>query len=135
MFTEKERAYLQAQPLARLATVSASGQPDATVVFFELEGDEIVIGSAHDISSTRKYKNVSAGGDMVSLVIDYLAAVDPMTPVAVKVDGTAEIEHRNGRFGPGQYLVIRPRTSWSWGVEGPPFVDGQFRPHKSNWRR
>jgi pyridoxamine 5'-phosphate oxidase family protein len=135
MFTEKERAYLQTQPLARLATVSATGQPDATVVFFELDGDEIVIGSSQDIASTRKYKNIAAGGSMVSLLIDHLAAVDPPSPLAVKVYGTAAIERRTGRFGPGQYLVIRPRTSWSWGVQGPSFVDGQFRPHKTIWRR
>jgi hypothetical protein len=38
MFTEKEIAYLQSQPLARLATVSVDLQPDAVPVGFEFDG-------------------------------------------------------------------------------------------------
>ena len=133
MFTEKERAYLHAQPLARLATVSATGHPDADVVGFELHGDDFVIGSYANLAGSRKYKNVAAGGDKVALVIDSLASVDPMEPVAVKIHGTASIEHRDGRFGHMEYIVVRPTTSWSWGVEGPAFVDGSFRPNKTRW--
>ena len=131
MFTEKERAYLGSQRLARLATVSPAGQPDADVVGFELDGDEILIGSYQNLAGSRKYKNVAAGDGMVSLIVDSLASVDPMDPVAVKIHGLASIEHRNGRFGPMEYIVVRPQTVWSWGVEGPAFVDGVFRPHKT----
>ena len=131
MFTEKERAYLGSQRLARFATVSPPGQPDADVVGFELDGDEILIGSYQNLAGSRKYKNVAAGGSRVSLIVDSLASVDPMDPVAVKIHGVASIEHRNGRFGPMEYIVVRPQTVWSWGVEGPAFVDGEFRPHKT----
>lgn len=134
MFTEKERAFLGSQPLARIATIDPSGQPDADVVGFELDGDEILIGSYRNLSGSRKYKNVAAGGDKVSLVIDSLASEEPMDPVAVKIHGIASIEERNGRFGPAEYLVVRPRTSWSWGVEGPAFVNGEFRLNKTQWR-
>jgi pyridoxamine 5'-phosphate oxidase family protein len=134
MFTDKERAYLGSQRLARLATVSPSGQPDADVVGFELDGEDILIGSYRDLDRSRKYKNVAAGNSKVSLVIDSLASVDPMDPVAVKIHGMASIEHRNGRFGPAEYIVVRPRTSWSWGVEEPAFVEGEFRPHKTIFR-
>lgn len=133
MFTEKERAYLGRQRLAHLATISPSGQPDADVVGFELDGDDILIGSYRDLDRSRKYKNVAAGDGKVSLVIDSLASVDPMDPVAVKIHGTASIEQRNGRFGPMEYIVVRPLTSWSWGVEGSAFVDGEFQPHKVHW--
>jgi pyridoxamine 5'-phosphate oxidase family protein len=133
MFTDKERAYLGSQRLARLATVSPSGQPDVDVVGFELDGDEILIGSYQNLAGSRKYKNVAAGGSMVSLIVDSLASVEPMDPVAVKIHGMASIEHRNGRFGPMEYIVVRPQTSWSWGVEGPAFVDGKFQPHKQLW--
>jgi pyridoxamine 5'-phosphate oxidase family protein len=132
-FTDKERAYLGSQRLARLATVSPSGQPDADVVGFELGGEEILIGSYRNLAGSRKYRNVAAGGDKVSLIVDSLASVDPMDPVAVKIHGTASIEQRNGRFGPMEYIVVRPLTSWSWGVEGPAFVDGEFQPHKQTW--
>ncbi|MDQ3226537.1 MAG: PPOX class F420-dependent oxidoreductase [Chloroflexota bacterium] len=133
MFTEKERAYLRSQPLARLATVSPTGQPDGDVVGFELDGDDFIIGSYANLAGSRKYKNVAAGGDKVALVIDSLASLDPMDPVAVKVHGTASIEQRDGRFGSMEYIVVRPTTSWSWGVEGPAFVDGRFHPHKTYW--
>ncbi|MDQ3695350.1 MAG: PPOX class F420-dependent oxidoreductase [Chloroflexota bacterium] len=135
MFTEKERAYIRTQPLVRLATISPAGQPDAAVAGFELDGDDFVIGSFQNLEGSRKYQNIAAGGEKVSLVIDHLAAVEPMTPVAVKVHGTATIEHRAGKVGPGEYLVIRPKTSWSWGVEGPALVDGQFQPRKTVWSR
>jgi pyridoxamine 5'-phosphate oxidase family protein len=111
MFTEKERAYLRSQRLARLATVSPSGQPDADVVGFELDGDDILIGSYQNLAGSRKYKNVAADGQKVSLIVDSLASVDPMDPVAVKIHGTALIEQRNGRFGPMEYIVVRPRTT------------------------
>ena len=63
MFTEKERAYLGSQRLARLATVSPSGQPDADVVGFELDGDDILIGSYQNLAGSRKYKNIVAGDE------------------------------------------------------------------------
>jgi len=133
MFSEKERAYLLAQPLARLATLDVTGQPDADAVTYELDGDAIVNGSYHSLEKSRKYRNIAAGNRKVSLVVDTLPSLDPVTPVAVKIHGTATIEHRNGRFGPAEYLVIRPHTTWSWGVEGPAFVDGIFRPRKTVW--
>ena len=131
MFTDKERAYLRSQQLARFATISATGQPDADVVGFELDGNDILVGSYQNLAGSRKYMNVAADGGKVSLIVDSLASVDPMDPVAVKIHGTASIEQRNGRFGPAEYIVVRPRTSWSWGVEGPAFVNGEFRPHKT----
>src|SRR3954453_17770533 len=133
MFTEMERAYLGSQRLARLATVSPAGQPDADVVGFELDGDAILIGGYENLAGSRKYKSVAAGSDRVSLIVDSLASVDPMDPVAVKIHGRAAIEQRNGRFGPMEHIVVRPRPSWRWGVVGPAFVDGEFRPHKTIW--
>src|SRR5215212_7479152 len=96
MFTEKERAYLGSQRLARLATVSPAGQPDADIVGFKFDGEDILIGSYENLAGSRKYKNVAAGSDRVSLIVDSLASVDPMDPVAVNIHGTAAIEHRNG---------------------------------------
>jgi pyridoxamine 5'-phosphate oxidase family protein len=133
MFSEKERAYLVSQPLARLATIDATGQPDADAVAFELDGNAIVIGSYHALEKSRKYRNIAAGNTKVSLVVDTLPSFDPPMPVAVKIHGDATIEQRDGRFGPAEYLVIRPSTSWSWGVERPAFVDGVFRPRKTIW--
>ena len=43
-FTEEEVAYIRSQPLARVATVSADGQPDVVPVVFEFDGFHFVIG-------------------------------------------------------------------------------------------
>ena len=103
------------------------------MVGFELDGDDILIGRYQNLAGSRKYKNVAADGGKVSLIVDSLASVDPMDLVAVKIHGTAAIENRNGRFGPMEYIVVRPLTSWSWGVEGPAFAGGVFQPHKQTW--
>ena len=76
MFTQKEIAYIQSQPLARLATVSPSHQPDVAPVGFRFDGDRFSI-SGFDITRTFKYKNVKAGNALVSLVIDDLVSTSP----------------------------------------------------------
>jgi Pyridoxamine 5'-phosphate oxidase len=74
MFTEKEIAYINSQHLARLATVSKSGQTDVAPVGFRFDGKTFFI-TGFDITKTFKYKNVKAGNTLVSLVIDDLASV------------------------------------------------------------
>jgi pyridoxamine 5'-phosphate oxidase family protein len=133
MFSAKERDYVLSQPLARLATVSPTGQCDADAVGFELEGDAFVIGG-RTLAATRKFENVAAGGDKVSLIIDDLASTDPWQPRGIKIHGIGAVESRDGRFGDGEYIVVRPVTAWSWGIEGPVFVDGTFRTHKTRFR-
>ena len=66
----------------------------------------------------RKYKNVKAGKNKVSFVVDDLVSVDPWKVRGIKVFGTAEIVQHEGMFGPGEYLRITPNVSWSWGSEG-----------------
>lgn len=125
MFSQQEHAYLQTQPLARLATVEPDGQPDADVAGFEFDGARFYIGG-YDLEATRKYNNIAAGQRKVSLVIDDLKTSDPWAPRGIKIHGLAEIVQREGRMGKGTYLVITPTISWSWGIEAP-----QFRPGKS----
>ena len=96
------------------------------MVGFELDGDDILIGSYQNLAGSRKYKNVAAGGDKVSLIVDSLASVDPMDPVAVKIHGTASIEQRNGRFGPMEYIVVRPRIRGAGESRGRPSSTGSF---------
>lgn len=132
MFTQRERAFIQAQRLLRLATVAADGQPDADAVGFVFDGGVFIIGG-HKLAQSRKYRNVSAGNHKVSLILDDLASVDPWTPRGIKVHGVATAESRVGQFGPGDYLIVRPAVSWSWGIEGESFRGGRFQPHKTIW--
>ena len=99
-FTEDEVAYLKSQPLARLATVDADGQPDAVPVGFEFDGTYFYVGG-RDPERTRKFLNVKAGQAKVALVVDDLVSTDPWTPRFLRVYGTAELTERPGRFGEG----------------------------------
>ena len=59
-FTENEVAYLKSQPLARLATVDADGQPDVVPVGFEFDGTYLYVGGRAP-ERTKKFLNVKAG--------------------------------------------------------------------------
>jgi pyridoxamine 5'-phosphate oxidase family protein len=120
LFSEPEVQYLKSQHLARIATVSSKGQPDVVPVAFEFDGKNFFVGShGQDIFlRTLKYKNVKNGNKLVALTIDDLESVDPWRPRAIKVYGTAEVVDRKGMFGPGKYLSITPKVSWSFGIKG-----------------
>jgi len=56
MFSEQELAYLQAQPLARIATVDNDGQPTVVVVGFQFDGALLHQRSpARDDAQIQKY--------------------------------------------------------------------------------
>jgi pyridoxamine 5'-phosphate oxidase family protein len=121
-FTAEELDYLRSQPLARLATRSADGQPDVVPVSFEFDGEAFWVGgSGESVLATRKVRNVLAGAHDVALVVDDLVSMDPFTARGIRVYGRAEgpIE-RTGIVGPGHYVRITPTISWSWNMEGIP---------------
>jgi len=120
MFTEKEIAYIQSQPLARLATVSTSLQPDVAPVGFKFDGERFLI-SGFNITRTFKYKNVKAGNELIALVIDDLASISPWNARGIKIHGSAKVTETNGRAA----LVIIPLRLWSWGIEESAFKDGK----------
>jgi pyridoxamine 5'-phosphate oxidase family protein len=87
--TEAERSYLTSQPLARLATVDASGAPQNNPVGVFLDGEtgDILIGGGA-MGKTRKFRNVRAN-DQVALVVDDLVSRDPWTVRFLEIRGTA----------------------------------------------
>lgn len=87
-FSEEEIAYLRSQRLARIATVSADGQPDVVPVGFEFDGTHLYVGGI-DPARTRKFRNVRAGNTKVALVIDDLPSTDPWTPRYLRIYGDA----------------------------------------------
>ncbi|GGL28097.1 PPOX class F420-dependent oxidoreductase [Nocardia jinanensis] len=125
-FTEEEVTYLRSQPLARVATVGADGQPDVAPVGYEFDGTYIYIGG-HDPARTRKYRNVERGSTKVAVVIDDLVSTDPWTPRYLRVYGTAELVQRVGRFGPAPYMRITPTVSWSFNLAGHAFAPGEVQ--------
>ncbi|MEV4799496.1 PPOX class F420-dependent oxidoreductase [Nonomuraea sp. NPDC049421] len=121
-FTDEEIAFLQSQPLARLATVSADDQPDVVPVAFEFDGSLFWVGgSGESVLHTRKFRNVGQGRTKVSLVVDDMVSVNPFVARGVRVYGEADgpVE-RVGMVGPGHYLRITPTISWSWNMAGEP---------------
>jgi pyridoxamine 5'-phosphate oxidase family protein len=121
MFSETEIEYLKTQRLARLATVSSKGQPDVVPVGFEFDGRYFWFGSFSQeiFLRTVRYRNVQGGNKMVALVIDDLESVEPWRPRSIKVYGTVEITDHDGKTGPGRYLRVTPKVSWSSGIDNP----------------
>lgn len=130
-FNEEEMAYLRSQRLARVATVSADGQPDVVPVGYEFDGMYLYVGGM-DPLKTRKFRNVLAGSTKVAVVVDDLVSTDPWTPRYVRVYCTAELIERPGQFGPATYMRITPTVSWSWNLEGEPFThDRELLVHRT----
>jgi pyridoxamine 5'-phosphate oxidase family protein len=110
VFTPAELDYLAGQRLARIATASASGEPDVAAVGFSVDGATIVTGG-FDITRTVRYRNLLAN-PRATIVVDDLASVDPWAPRGIKVRGAAAIEEGRG----GLRIRITPGTVWSWGI-------------------
>lgn len=129
MFTEREDAYVRSQRLARVATVSPSGQPDVDAVGYRWDGAAFVFGGVN-LLATRKAKNVLAGATRVSLIVDDIDASDGgRHPRGIKLHGVAEVTERDGR----PVIVSRPTTTWSWGILGPTFAHGNPVFHRIDW--
>ena len=125
--TEAERAYLQSQPLARLATVDGAGAPQNNPVgaFLDEETDDIIIG-AHTMGASRKFRNVQRNGQ-VALVIDDLVSRDPWTVRGLEIRGTAvalEDVEPPVPFMSREIIRITPTWVTSWGVD--PQAPGRY---------
>ena len=132
-FTSEEIAYLRSQPLARLATNSAGGQPDVVPVSFEFDGECFWVGgSGAAVLSTRKFRNVVAGNDNVAMVVDDLVSLDPFIARGIRVYGRAgQPVERVGLVGPGVYVSITPTISWSWNLAGEPVGDTWYESRRT----
>lgn len=111
-FTDAERAFLEGQRLARIATASADGRVDVAPVGLHLDGDELVV-MGRDLKRTYKY-NFVRQNPRAAIVVDDLASIDPWRPRGIKVHGRATIETREGR----ETIRLVPDRKWSWGIEG-----------------
>jgi pyridoxamine 5'-phosphate oxidase family protein len=86
--TDIERAYVQSQPLGRLATVDANGAPQNSPVgvFLDEQTGDIIIGGGA-MGATRKFHNVQKNSQ-VAVVIDDLVTMDPWTVRGLEIRGT-----------------------------------------------
>jgi pyridoxamine 5'-phosphate oxidase family protein len=124
--TDAERAYVQGQPLGRLATVDANGAPqnNPVGVFLDEETGDFVIGG-HAMGASRKFRNVRAN-PQVALVVDDIVSMEPWTVRGVEVRGTAvALSDVDPPLPFMSREVIRVTANWitSWGLD--PDVKGQ----------
>ena len=120
-FTEAELAYLDSQPLGRLATVNRDGSPQVSPIGFSYneEFGTIDIGG-FNMSRSAKYRNAAAH-EAVAIVVDDLASRDPWRVRCLEIRGVAEVvPDPGGDPQPGRdsaLIRIHPRRIISFGVE------------------
>jgi pyridoxamine 5'-phosphate oxidase family protein len=110
-FTAAELAYLTDEPrLARLATIGADGMPHIAPVgwSYNAELGALDIGG-HDVTRTKKFRDVARTGRAAIVVDDVLP---PWQPRGVEVRGIAEAIE-----GPPARIRLHPRRIISWGLE------------------
>jgi pyridoxamine 5'-phosphate oxidase family protein len=136
-FLPEEIEYLKSQPLARLATVAADGQPDVVPVAFEFDGSVFWVGgSGASVLATRKFRNILDGNRGVALVVDDIVSFDPFIARGIRVYGRAsDPVERTGLVGPGVYVRIIPTTSWSWNMDGEPAGDTWYAARRADHDR
>src|ERR671923_291883 len=123
MFSEKEIDYLKSQRLARIATVSEKLQPDVATVGFDFDGTYFYVGGLN-LPKTLKYKNTQ-NNPKVSLVVDDMETINPWRPRGIKIHGVADLITRQGYVGAGTYIRVKPKETWSWGIEEPAIQEGK----------
>ena len=118
-FTQAEIAYLQSQPLGRLATVNASGDPHVVPVGYRYnaELDTIDIGG-RNMGQSKKYHEAVRHG-RVSFVVDDV--LPPWKPRGIEIRGRAEAittDEHGGPRKPGTELIrIHPTRIVGWGLD------------------
>jgi pyridoxamine 5'-phosphate oxidase family protein len=102
-------------------------------VGFQFDGTSFWVGGSGDsVLRTRKFRNIDAGHQKVALVVDDLVSFDPFIARGIRVYGDADSPvERVGMVGPGLYLRITPRMSWSWNMAAEPVGDTWYESRRA----
>ncbi len=123
--TELEVKYIEEHRLGRLATASASGEPDVAALGAVWRGDlgVFLIGSLA-MEATRKYQNLRRN-PRASLVFDDVLMEGGYQPRGVKVTGAAVLYTADSDIKVSAeglpIIVLAPERKWSWGISEPAF--------------
>lgn len=98
-FTKKEIAFIQAQKVCRVSTISPKGWPQTTPVLHVFDGKAIYFATDFD---TKKYENLKAN-NRISFVVDTY----DRQPHGITVQGTAEILERGDEFSYAYDLLVK----------------------------
>lgn len=126
--TPAEIAYLESQPLGRLATIQPDGSPQVKPVGFRYNPELGTVDVAgFRMSGSQKYRNVSRDG-RAALVVDDIVSTQPWRVRFLEIRGRAEAVPDDGD-GTADTAVIRlhPGRVLSFGVEEPPGEPHQTR--------
>jgi pyridoxamine 5'-phosphate oxidase family protein len=118
--TEAEIAYLESQPLGRIATVAPDGTPQVKPVGFRFDRELGVFDiGGHAMAASTKFRNVAAGS-RAALVVDDLVSRQPWVVRGMEIRGDAEALSGQDPQLPGfsgEVIRIHPRRVVSWGIE------------------
>ena len=121
-FTPAEIAYLQSQPLGRLATVGGHGQPHVVPVSFRYnpQTDTIDIGGHGGFARRKKWRDVH-DNPKVAFVVDDIASFNPWKVRGIEIRGEVELLATGGQaIRPGfdaEMFRLRPTRVLSWGID------------------
>jgi pyridoxamine 5'-phosphate oxidase family protein len=133
-FTAAEIAYLNDQPLGRLATLQPGGAPQASPVGFEYNETLSTIDiSGFSMSSSQKFRNV-VNDDRVAFVIDDIASKDPWRVRCLEIRGIAEaIADPDAEPGKDKSMIrVRPQRIISFGIDETDVPPHLIRPNSRN---
>jgi pyridoxamine 5'-phosphate oxidase family protein len=126
--TPAEIAYLESQPLGRLATIQPDGSPQVKPVGFRYNPELGTVDVAgFRMTDSQKFRNVSRDG-RAALVVDDIVSTQPWRVRFLEIRGQAEAVPGDGD-GAADTAVIRlyPGRVLSFGVEEPPGEPHQTR--------
>ncbi|WP_132429799.1 PPOX class F420-dependent oxidoreductase [Pseudonocardia endophytica] len=134
VFTDAELAYLDSQPIGRLATQQPDGTLQVNPVGFAWnpETGTIDIGGFR-MSRSRKYRNVADNG-RAALVVDDLRSTDPWRVRCLDIRGTAEFVPGTGPANGTDPAIIRLRPTRVIGlaIEDPDVPPHEIRANARN---
>jgi len=110
-FTEKEATFLMENNLARIATVSARGQPHVVPIIYEFDGSYLYF-SGWNLTQSLMYKQIAHNSKVAMVVDENPGSPTPWDARGVEIRGVAEIMQCHN----SSYVRITPVKSVSWGL-------------------
>ena len=134
-FSESEIAYLGSQPIGRLATLRPDGTLQNSPVGFRYNRALATVDiGGYNLTSSRKYRNVAANGQ-VAFVVDDVPSLSPWKVRCLEIRGTAEAVEKpsDSAYGTEDPIIrVRARRIISYGTEEQGVIPGQGRPNNRN---
>jgi len=132
VFTEAELAYLDKQPLGRLATQREDGTLQVSPVGFSVHPEDGTIDiGGYSMARSQKYHNVAANG-RVAFVVDDVPSLDPWRVRCLEIRGVGQVipgPKANEGDLDGAIIRITPRRIISYGIEVPDQAVHQLTPN------